>query len=97
MYSVVKKSIVPMIRLWLRIGKQTPERTPARIAAGPWTQSVNSPMSRTKTRSLARQARPDMPTPSAKVAARVTLRNSSPAEPESVLNLSTLASSAISQ
>ncbi len=87
-YSLVKKSIVPTTRSPLSTGKQMPDRTPARCAAGARTQSVSSARSRTKTRSRVRHARPDSPTPSAKVASRVTLRNSSPAEPDSVWNRS---------
>ena len=91
MVSVVKKSIVPTTRPPATMGKQTPERTPARCAAGARTQSVTSARSRTNTRSRARQARPDRPTPSAKLAERVTFRNSSPAEPDSTSKRSTFA------
>ena len=91
--SVVKKSIVPATWPLMMIGKQIPDFTPARPAAGARTQSVSSARSCTKTRSRARQARPESPTPSAKLAARVTLRNSSPAEPDSWSNRSTFSSS----
>jgi hypothetical protein len=53
---------------------------------GARTQSVISPMSRVKYRSRFFHARPDRPTPSEKEAARVTLRNSSPASPDSSTN-----------
>ncbi|GAA0324733.1 hypothetical protein GCM10009528_47640 [Kineococcus aurantiacus] len=79
--SVVKKSSVPATCPPCSTGKQIPERIPARCATGARTQSLSSLRSATNTRSRWRQARPDSPTPSAKVAARVTRRNSSPAVP----------------
>ena len=78
--SVVKKSMVPTVRRppapVAVMGKHTPERTPARVAAGARTQSVTCPRSGTKTTSPEAHARPDSPVPLAKVAASVASRNS---------------------
>ena len=89
----MKKSIVPTTRPPATIGKQTPDRTPARWAAGARTQSVTSARSRTKTRSRCRHARPERPTPSAKLAAEGDLaellagRTGLDVEPQHVLGL----------
>ena len=48
MVSVTKKSIVPMTRPPERMGKQTPDFTPARWALGARTQSVTSARSATR-------------------------------------------------
>ena len=95
--SVAKKSMVPTTRPASSSGKQMPLRTPTRWAAGARTQSVTSPMSGTKTRSRARHARPDSPTPSVTDAAMVTRRNSSPASPDSCTKRSALPWSSIRQ
>jgi len=95
--SVAKKSMVPTTWPARTIGKQTPDFTPARRAAGARTQSLTSARSGTKTRSFEAQVRPESPTPRAKVAESVTWRNSSPAEPDSATNRSTRSASSIAQ
>ena len=94
---VAKKSMVPTTWPPTMIGRQTPDFTPARWAAGARTQSVTWARSSTKTRSRARQARPERPTPSWKEAARVTCRNSSPALPDSWTKVSARCSASTAQ
>jgi hypothetical protein len=64
---------------------------PAREAAGARPQSASSARLRTNTSSRLRQARPDSPRPSVKLASSVTFRNSSLTVPLSWANRSTCA------
>ena len=84
--SRAKKSMVPANRPPRMIGKQTPDRTPAFLATGARQQSLRSARLATKTSSRDFQARPLSPSPSRKLAASVTLRNSRLTDPDSATN-----------
>ena len=80
---VAKKSMVPTTSPPTRIGRHTPDFTPARCAAGARTQSVTCGQVLDEDQ-VAGPPRPaGRPTPSLNDAARVTSRNSWPALPDS--------------